>query len=49
MDKGVVVLRELKIEKKFSYGVPSEMIQLVVNRDKLQPLMNHGRLTVEVQ
>jgi NADPH-dependent 2,4-dienoyl-CoA reductase/sulfur reductase-like enzyme len=49
MEKGVVILKELKIEKKFSYGVPSEMIQLVVNREKLQPLMNYGRLTVEVQ
>lgn len=48
MDRGTVLLRELGIEKKFSYGVPSEMIQLVVNKEKLEPLMGAGKLTVEV-
>jgi NADPH-dependent 2,4-dienoyl-CoA reductase/sulfur reductase-like enzyme len=48
MERGTVVLRELAMEKKFTFGVPSEMIQMVVNKEKLLPLMDSGRLTVEV-
>ena len=48
MDKGVLVLRELGIKKEFTYGVPSEMVQLVVNKEKLKVLSKIGRLTVEV-
>ncbi|HAY98638.1 MULTISPECIES: NAD(P)/FAD-dependent oxidoreductase [unclassified Mesotoga] len=48
MDEGRVVLKELNYEKRFSYGVPSEMIQVVINKDKLAPLLDAGQLTVEV-
>jgi len=46
MDKGTVVLKELNIEKPFQYGVPSEMINFVVNRDKLQELKKPVRIEV---
>lgn len=49
MDKGTIVLKELGIEKKFTYGVPSEMLQVVVNKEKLSVLPEIGRLTVEVK
>jgi len=48
MNKGTVILKELDFEKAFSYGVPSEMIQIVMNKEKLEPLVGAGRLTVEV-
>jgi len=48
MDKGKVIVRELEIEKDFVYGVPSEMLQLVVNKDKLDKIRDLERLTVEV-
>jgi hypothetical protein len=49
MNEGTVILKELDFEKAFSYGVPSEMIQIVMNKEKLAPLMGAGRLTVEVR
>ncbi|MDD2333447.1 MAG: FAD-dependent oxidoreductase [Mesotoga sp.] len=49
MNEGTVVLKELDFEKAFSYGVPSEMIQIVINKEKLAPLFSAGRLTVEVR
>ncbi|MGC9322280.1 MAG: NAD(P)/FAD-dependent oxidoreductase [Kosmotogaceae bacterium] len=49
MNEGTVILKELGFEKAFSYGVPSEMIQIVMNKEKLAPLMGAGRLTVEVR
>ncbi len=48
MDKGKIVLEELGIEKDFVYAVPSEMIQLVVNRDKFEKMNGADSLTVEV-
>jgi hypothetical protein len=48
MDEGTLVLKELGLEKSFSYGVPSEMIQMVINKEKLMPLIDAKRLTVEV-
>ena len=48
MDKGTLVLKELGLEKSFSYGVPSEMIQMVIKKEKLMPLIDAKRLTVEV-
>ncbi len=48
MDKGRIVIRELGIEKEFVYAVPSEMLQLVVNKDKLEKLNSLDSLTVEV-
>ncbi|HDP78547.1 MAG TPA: FAD-dependent oxidoreductase [Mesotoga infera] len=49
MNKGTVILKELDFEKAFSYGVPSEMIQIAMNKEKLAPLIGAGRLTVEVR
>ncbi|MBN2218786.1 MAG: FAD-dependent oxidoreductase [Kosmotogaceae bacterium] len=48
MEEGTLILKELGLEKSFSYGVPSEMIQMVINKEKLMPLIDAGRLTVEV-
>ncbi|RLL92229.1 pyridine nucleotide-disulfide oxidoreductase [Mesotoga sp. HF07.pep.5.2.highcov] len=48
MDEGTLVLKELGLEKSFSYGVPSEMIQMVIKKEKLMPLIDAKRLTVEV-
>lgn len=48
MESGTVVLKELGIESPFKYGVPSEMLQLVVNKDKLSAVEDHEKLTVEV-
>nr|WP_245612748.1 FAD-dependent oxidoreductase [Kosmotoga pacifica] len=46
MDRGVVISKELDIETPFNYGTPSEMIQFVINRDKLQGLKKAVKIEV---
>ncbi len=49
IEEGRIVINELEIDKEFRYGVPSEMLQLTVNKDKLSELLkNKDRLSVEV-
>lgn len=48
IEKGRVILKELGIEKKFVDGVPSEMIQMVLNKKKMEKIKEVGSLSVEV-
>ncbi|MFO7880975.1 MAG: FAD-dependent oxidoreductase [Kosmotogaceae bacterium] len=49
IEEGRIVIDGLGINKEFKYGVPSEMLQLTVNKDKLSELLlDKDKLTVEV-
>jgi len=48
IERGRVILKELDIEKKFVDGVPSEMIQMVLNKKKMELIREKGSLSVEV-
>ncbi|TYB80834.1 MAG: FAD-binding protein [Kosmotoga sp.] len=49
IEKGKIIIDELGIKKEFKYGVPSEMLQLTVNKSKLSELLhNKDNITVEV-
>ena len=43
-----MILKELGVEKKFVDGVPSEMIQMVLNKKKMEKIKEVGSLSVEV-
>jgi plasmid maintenance system antidote protein VapI len=49
IDEGKIIISELGIKKEFKYGVPSEMLQLTVNKRKLSKLLHDkDNITVEV-
>jgi NADPH-dependent 2,4-dienoyl-CoA reductase/sulfur reductase-like enzyme len=49
IDEGKIIISELGIKKEFKYGVPSEMLQLTVNKTKLSKLLHDkDNITVEV-
>jgi NAD(P)H-nitrite reductase large subunit len=49
IEEGRIIINELGIKKEFKYGVPSEMLQLTVNKKKLSKLLhNKDNITVEV-